>query len=285
MTAASLVRPATQAPIPVRAPAYLPRLTASSSSTFMLVFLHQLRRQSLQIISTVSTYGWIGVGFYSVFRVLDIKLIAPRTRGAGQISGVSMALSSAISTIPADDILFASYNLSITKFFQVSQSSWLCLAVNDYLGHWLQRLQHFTNYIHRAHICNLCSELQVYLFIPVAFVRTKNLEREGSGEIFWRQLEFVISWAGAILYLARRTTPGDLGSSVPAPKSTLLSLADRRRANQAADLRPFCRRGRCGCAGEWPEHQRRSAGGPSCCPICAITWRPGLCSTRPILSR
>jgi peptidoglycan/LPS O-acetylase OafA/YrhL len=227
MTAAPLVQPPpAQAPIPqIAAPVYLPSLDGLRFVAFLLVFVHHsFPPPSTPILSTVSTYGWIGVElFFAISGFLMLRLLIAEDTRRGQINVIWFYLRRFLRIYP----LMIFFSLLMIFFFrQFSRESLaeflsISLAVNNYVT-WVRGYDLPITYT--AHLWTLSYELQVYLFIPVAFYVLKTWNARGF-VIFLAAVERGCLGARASFIWLGAPHPVIWVTPFLRPESTLLGLA------------------------------------------------------------
>jgi peptidoglycan/LPS O-acetylase OafA/YrhL len=218
--------PLAQEPGPQNAAfAYLPSLDGLRFVAFLLVFVHHSPPpQPTPVLSTVSTYGWAGVElFFAISGFLMLRLLIAEDASRGQINVIWFYLRRLLRIYP----LMMFYSVISLLYYQrfgreaLSELLSLTFAVYNYVT-WFKG--YATPIPYTAHLWTLSYELQIYLFIPIAFYVLKIYRARGL-------LIFLAGVEGSCL--GARASFAWLGAPHPViwatpflrPESTLLGLA------------------------------------------------------------
>jgi peptidoglycan/LPS O-acetylase OafA/YrhL len=204
---------------------YLPSVDGLRFVAFLLVFVeHFAPLQPTPVISVISDYGWVGVEiFFAISSFLMMRFLLAEDARRGDVNIIWFYIRRVLRIYPlmmfyALLVILLTNRGSGVAWFQFGA---LASATDNYLA-WFFGYNYPIPYT--SHLWTLSYELQIYLFIPLAYFVLKTAKAKG----------FIIMLAAVeCLCLVARTSFAGIGVTHPViwvtpflrPESTLIGLA------------------------------------------------------------
>ena len=189
-----------------------------------MFFQHFVPPQPTPILSLISAYGWLGVEiFFAISSFLMLRLLCAEDVQRGDINVIWFYIRRALRIYPLM-MVFALIMIFLgNPSLPAAWAQFLSLAsaTDNYLA-WFVGYNYWIPYT--AHLWTLSYELQIYLFIPIAFFVLKSAKARGF-VFFLVGVECICIMTRLSFVLLRVKHPVIWVTPFMRPKSTLLGLA------------------------------------------------------------